>query len=133
MASTVTKALTAHRVGLKFCFSLCSVSFVHLLWVLFYCKQTVLSASSLPIISVNCRLYWFGQAQLKLPGSQILALFNKTIRRLHGQLHKAAAKGVEAALPRLKEVLERFLLSEFLEMVTSCQSCTCWRDSRVCY
>jgi hypothetical protein len=44
------------------------------------------------------------QAQLKLPGGQILALFNKTIRRLHGQLHKAASKDIEAALPRLREV-----------------------------
>lgn len=51
-------------------------------------------------------LYMFSQAQLKLPGSQILALFNKTIRRLHGQLHKAASKDIEAALPRLREVLE---------------------------
>ncbi|KAG0616549.1 hypothetical protein M758_5G124300 [Ceratodon purpureus] len=42
--------------------------------------------------------------QLKLPGGQILALFNKTIRRLHGQLHKAASKDIEAALPRLREV-----------------------------
>lgn len=44
------------------------------------------------------------QGQLKLPGGQILALFNKTIRRLHCQLHKAASKDIEAALPRLKEV-----------------------------
>ncbi|XP_024376532.1 RNA cytidine acetyltransferase 1 isoform X1 [Physcomitrium patens] len=44
------------------------------------------------------------EAQLKLPGSQILALFNKTIRRLYNQLHKAASKDIEAALPRLREV-----------------------------
>ncbi len=46
----------------------------------------------------------FWQGQLKLPGGQILALFNKTIRRLHTQLHKAASKDIEAALPRLREV-----------------------------
>lgn len=44
------------------------------------------------------------EGQLKLPGGQILALFNKTIRRLHTQLHKAASKDIEAALPRLREV-----------------------------
>ncbi|CAM6032806.1 unnamed protein product [Sphagnum compactum] len=44
------------------------------------------------------------EGQLKLPGGQILALFNKTIRRLHTQLHKAASKDIEAALPHLREV-----------------------------
>eukprot|EP00250_Pteridium_aquilinum_P001459 c11649_g1_i2 orf=138-3227(+) len=44
------------------------------------------------------------EAQLNLPRNQILALFNKSIRKLHHQLHKAAAKKIEAALPRLKEV-----------------------------
>ncbi|OAE26338.1 hypothetical protein AXG93_4324s1040 [Marchantia polymorpha subsp. ruderalis] len=44
------------------------------------------------------------EAELKLPANQILALFNKSIRRLHSELHKAAAKKIEAALPRIKEV-----------------------------
>lgn len=44
------------------------------------------------------------EAQLNLPRNQILALFNKSIRKLHGQLHKAAAKKIESALPRLREV-----------------------------
>ncbi|KAJ7545348.1 hypothetical protein O6H91_09G116300 [Diphasiastrum complanatum] len=42
--------------------------------------------------------------QLRLPRNQILALFNKTLRRLHSQLHKATAKEMDAILPRLKEV-----------------------------
>jgi hypothetical protein len=41
---------------------------------------------------------------LKLPSSQILALFNKTMRKLHSQLHGAAAREIEAALPRVREV-----------------------------
>lgn len=41
---------------------------------------------------------------LRLPGTQILALFNKTMRKLHGSLHRAASKIIEAALPRMKEV-----------------------------
>ncbi|MCO5612539.1 hypothetical protein L7F22_066807 [Adiantum nelumboides] len=44
------------------------------------------------------------EAQLHLPRNQILALFNKSIRKLHNQLHRAAAKKVEAAMPRLTEV-----------------------------
>ncbi|GAQ78702.1 N-acetyltransferase 10 [Klebsormidium nitens] len=44
------------------------------------------------------------EAYLKLPSSQILALFNKTIRKLHGLLHGAAAREIEAALPRVREV-----------------------------
>lgn len=46
----------------------------------------------------------FFQAYLKLPSSQILALFNKTMRKLHSQLHGAAAREIEAALPRVREV-----------------------------
>ncbi|KAL3697204.1 hypothetical protein R1sor_011280 [Riccia sorocarpa] len=44
------------------------------------------------------------ETELKLPANQILALFNKSIRRLHSELHKAAAKEIEAALPRIKEI-----------------------------
>ena len=49
------------------------------------------------------------QTQLKLPRNQVLALFNKAMRKLHGQLHKAAAKKIESALPRLKEVFNMIL------------------------
>lgn len=44
------------------------------------------------------------EAQLKLPRNQVLALFNKSMRKLHGQLQRASAKKIESALPRLKEV-----------------------------
>ncbi|KAH7352706.1 hypothetical protein KP509_19G059500 [Ceratopteris richardii] len=46
----------------------------------------------------------FVEGQLNLPRNQVLALFNKSIRKLYNQLNKAASKKVEAALPRLKEV-----------------------------
>lgn len=45
------------------------------------------------------------EAQLKQLGrQQILALFSKIMKKLYGQLHRAAAKEVESALPRLQEV-----------------------------
>eukprot|EP00850_Spirogloea_muscicola_P005761 SM000026S09010 [mRNA] locus=s26:915149:923348:- [translate_table: standard] len=44
------------------------------------------------------------EQHLKLPSNQILALFNKTVRKLHSQLHAAAAMEVELTLPRMKEV-----------------------------
>ncbi|GJP66369.1 hypothetical protein CLOP_g23301 [Closterium sp. NIES-67] len=44
------------------------------------------------------------EANLRLPGTQVLALFNKAIRKIHGVLYAAAARTIEAALPRIKEV-----------------------------
>ncbi|CAM6087692.1 unnamed protein product [Calypogeia fissa] len=43
-------------------------------------------------------------AKLNLPANQILALFNKCIRRLSSELHEAAVSKINIALPRLKEV-----------------------------
>lgn len=57
------------------------------------------------LINLN-HLDYLLQAQLKLPRNQVLALFNKAMRKLHGQLHKASAKKIESALPRLKEVVK---------------------------
>ncbi|XP_024541678.1 RNA cytidine acetyltransferase 1 [Selaginella moellendorffii] len=47
----------------------------------------------------------FVESALDLPRNQVLALFNKSVRKLHGQLHKAAAKEIEETLPRLREVV----------------------------
>ncbi|CAI6009135.1 unnamed protein product, partial [Closterium sp. NIES-65] len=44
------------------------------------------------------------EANLRLPGTQVLALFNKAIRKIHSVLYAAAARTIEAALPRIKEV-----------------------------
>lgn len=45
------------------------------------------------------------EAELKqLKRQQILALFSKIMRKLYGQLHKAAAKEIESTLPRLKQI-----------------------------
>ena len=46
------------------------------------------------------------QSSLGLPGSQVLALFNKAVRKLHAVLQLAAAHTIEAAMPRVthKEV-----------------------------
>lgn len=44
------------------------------------------------------------EAHLRLASNQVLALFNKAMRKIHGQLHAAASKVAEAALPRMKEV-----------------------------
>ncbi|KAH9311211.1 hypothetical protein KI387_026246, partial [Taxus chinensis] len=45
------------------------------------------------------------EAELKQLGrQQVLALFSKVVKKLHGQLHKAAAKEIESTLPRLKQI-----------------------------
>lgn len=57
-------------------------------------------------------LFFTFQSSLELQGTQILALFNKAMRKIHGVLHKAASQQIEATLPRVKEVCGiRFTLS----------------------
>jgi len=44
-------------------------------------------------LKLYCPLLWFSQGPLKLPTKQLLALFNKTMRKLHSLLHSAVAAG----------------------------------------
>ncbi|KAI5080911.1 hypothetical protein GOP47_0004094 [Adiantum capillus-veneris] len=56
------------------------------------------------LLSLGLQHQCISHIELNLPRNQVLALFNKAIRKLHNQLHRASAKKVEAAMPRLREV-----------------------------
>ncbi|OWM91385.1 hypothetical protein CDL15_Pgr017303 [Punica granatum] len=61
-------------------------------------------ASVLLCIGLQHRDFNFLQGQMKLENQQIMALFNKVMKKFYKHLYAIASKEIESALPRLKDV-----------------------------
>ncbi|PKI79320.1 hypothetical protein CRG98_000265 [Punica granatum] len=67
-------------------------------------KLAMRQASVLLCIGLQHRDFNFLQGQMKLENQQIMALFNKVMKKFYKHLYAIASKEIESALPRLKDV-----------------------------